>query len=62
MARVQKAICDECNKEIDLDEWFYSGNLVKHCANYDIGEQLLNGDFCSECFIVRMKKRLNLKG
>jgi len=61
MSRRQKTICDNCNKEIDYENWYYVANITSqsnHCCN---GEKIMQGDYCKECFKELISKRLGIK-
>lgn len=62
MSRIVKVICDNCKKEIDLDEWYYSARVYRERTNLDKGKSLMQGDYCKNCFNAGLKEILNLKG
>lgn len=61
MSSITKTICDVCDKEIDYNDWFYRINLVSMSNSYEIGKQIMNGDYCEKCFVKRIKEELNLE-
>ena len=50
MSKVTKIICDKCERELDIDEWYYTGNIVSTAAKIDMGRQVMQGDYCKKCF------------
>lgn len=61
MSRITKTICDECKKEIDYEDWYYSADITSQSNSCDTGEQIMQGDYCKNCFKKRIIKKLNLK-
>lgn len=60
MSRITKAICDKCNREIELNEWFYSARITEISANSDKGRMIAEGDYCKKCFTEIIKEELGI--
>lgn len=58
MAKINKVICDKCKRELDYEEWYYSGNIVTTSASSDKGIQILEGDYCKKCFKETLKEKI----
>lgn len=58
MSRITKAICDECGKEIEYKDWYYTADIVCQSNASGNGEQILDGDYCEECFKKKILKRV----
>lgn len=61
MSKITKTICDKCNKEINYEDWYYSADIVSKSNSCNNGEQIIQGDYCNECFKKIISKRLNIK-
>lgn len=61
MSRIQKTICDNCNKEIDYEDWCYTADITSQSNSCNTGEQIMQGDYCKECFKELIRKRLRIK-
>lgn len=58
MSKVTKTICDKCNKELEVDEWYYSGDIVEMANTCDKGRLVIQGDYCKKCFKETIKEEL----
>lgn len=58
MSKITKAICDNCGKELDIEEYYYSANITEQAEAHDKGRMVAHGDFCKECFKERIKKEI----
>lgn len=50
MSKIMKIKCDKCNKELDEDAWYYKANLISQSEKYSNAKQIMNGDYCEDCF------------
>lgn len=58
MAQINKVICDKCKRELDYEEFYYSGNIVNTSASSDKGCLILEGDYCKKCFKETLKEEI----
>lgn len=60
MGKITRAFCDRCEKELDINEYYYSTDTISQNEVNDKAREVLKGDFCQECFKEIMKKELNI--
>ena len=60
MSRVEKAICDKCKREMELDEWFCSARITEMSMGSSIGRYIAKGDYCKKCFTETIKEELGI--
>ena len=60
MSRIQKAICDKCNREMELNEWFYSARITEISTGSSVGRNVAEGDYCKKCFTEIIKEELGI--
>lgn len=56
MSKITKTICDNCQKELDHDEWYLSAEVIEECNSSGIGQQICNGDYCKKCFKEKVSR------
>lgn len=50
MSKITKTKCDKCNKELDEETWYYKANITSQSEKYLHVKQIMNGDYCEECY------------
>lgn len=63
MSRITKTItiCDNCSKEINYENWYYTADITNQSNSCDYREQIMKGDFCQKCFKELIKKESVLR-
>ena len=61
MSKITKTICDNCNKEIDYEDWFYTADITNESNSCKNGEQIMRGDYCKDCFKELILKRAKIE-
>ena len=56
MSKIIKTICDNCQREMDQDEWYVSANIIEENNSTRIGQQICDGDYCKKCFKAKVDK------
>lgn len=61
MSKLIKTICDNCDKEIDYEDWFYTADITSESNSCKSGVQVMKGDYCKDCFRELILKQVKIK-
>lgn len=56
MSKITKTICDNCEKELDYNEWYLEAKIIEESNSSEIGRQICDGDYCKKCFKEKVSR------